>query len=168
MAVSTSYGRKQQWRNEAIAKLVKDLTDLGEEAIRYVANNPVGYEHQKYNLYDSLSSAVYVDGVLDVNTIRYASDSERSTGLYQDRGRTGSYEMMNGRDAVENYWDTHRKKARVTAVELVCVAAVFYAGILEASEVRVVSAVTDYLESKMGRYKGYSPRLMLSSEDKRL
>lgn len=168
MATIVSYGRKQQWRNDAIAKLVKDLTQLGEDVIQYVADHPEGYEHQKYNLYDSISSAVYVDGQLDVNTIRYASINERSTEPYLDRGERGSYEMMTGRDAVENYWDTHRKKTRNAAVELVCVAAVYYSGILEARGVKVISAITDYLENCMGRYKSYSPKLMLSSEDKRL
>ena len=152
------YGRVQNWRNNAIADLVAQLTKLGQEACKYAVERR-GYTHRKKNLRDSIGSAVYVDGKLVESSKRFAF-SKSSTGTYQDRGDGGTGEWIEGRDALNRYWDEHKtlENARNT-VELVVVAGVFYSGILEDKGYQVISAATDYLESQMGTYKSYKPKM---------
>ena len=56
-----NYGRKQQWREEAIGYIVESLTELGQKACRHAIEERE-YTNRLYNLRDSIGSAVYVDG----------------------------------------------------------------------------------------------------------
>jgi hypothetical protein len=160
--VKKNYGRKQAWRNEAISKMVEDLANLGQRACKYAIERRE-YENQKYNLHDSIGSAVYVDGEIVPSSKRYA-DSKKSTEPYYDRGENATYSMMTGREAIDNYWNEHSRISTDNTIELVCVAATFYAGILEANGVQVISAVVDYLENEMPKYKSYKPKMKAYSD----
>lgn len=158
-----NYGRKQSWRNEAIAVLVDELTDLGQRACLYAIENK-GYENRQYNLRDSIGSAVYVDGEIVPSSKRYAF-RKSSKGSYTDRGKNGTGKEMTGREAIDKYWDDNRTLTNSrNAIELVVIAATFYAGILEADGIQVISDVADFLEFEMGTYKSYRPQLRAHSD----
>lgn len=158
-SIKKNFGRVQQWRNEAIATLVAELTELGNKACKYAISQR-GYENQKYNLRDSVGSAVYVDGRIVPSTRRYAYSHPSSTGPYLDKGYSGTGEYITGRDAIDRYWAEHQTlPSNRNTVELVVVAGTFYAGVLEARGIQVISAATDFLEEQMGVYKSYRPKL---------
>ena len=77
--------RAQAWRDEAIKEIVDKLTDLGQRACRHAIIHR-GYDNRKFNLVDSIGSAVYIDGVLEPSTKRYAYSTEFSTEPYEDKG----------------------------------------------------------------------------------
>lgn len=154
-----NFGRKQQWRNEAIAYLVESLADLGQRACQD-AIDAADYTNRKYNLRDSYGSAVYVDGKIVHSSKRYAH-RKSSKGPYIDKGYDGDgVTEITGREALDRYWDNHERlpNARNT-VELVVVAATFYAGILESAGYEVLSAAVDTIEDEMEEYKSFRPKL---------
>lgn len=153
-----NYGRKQQWREEAIEYIVESLTELGQEACRH-AIEMREYKNRLYNLRDSIGSAVYVDGHIVPSSKRYAH-SKSSRGTYTDKGWDGDGSEITGREALDRYWDEHPTLTYAKhTVELVVIAATFYAGILEARGIQVISAAADYLEDEMDVYKSYKPKL---------
>lgn len=156
--IKKKYGRKQQWRNEAIAYIVESLTELGQRACEEAISNK-GYKNQLYNLRDSIGSAVYVNGHIQPATKRYAH-RKSSKGTYTDRGENGTYDEITGREALDRYWDENPTipNAR-NAVELVVIAATYYSGILEDRGIQVISDVVDFLEDEMDVYKSYKPKL---------
>ncbi len=159
----TNFGRKQQWRNDAIAYLVESLTELGKEACQHAIEER-GYNNIKYNLRDSIGSAVYVDGRIVPSSKRYAFTPKSSKGAYKDKGERGQQDggdnWITGREALDRYWDEHPTLPNAkNAVELVVVAGTFYAGILEDRGIQVISAAADYLEDKMDVYKSFRPKL---------
>ena len=156
--IKRNYGRKQQWRNDAIAYLVESLTELGQQACKHAIEER-GYHNRLYNLRDSIGSAVYVDGKIVPSSLRYAH-SKSSKGTYTDRGDEGAYDEITGREALDRYWAFHPTISNPkNTVELVLIAATFYAGILEDRGVQVISAAGDYLEGEMGEYKSFKPKL---------
>lgn len=159
------YGRVQKWRNDAIASLVAQLTELGQKACLYAIEQR-GYTNRKYNLRDSIGSAVYVDGKIVKSSKRYAYTPKSSKAPYQDRGTNGDGEWKEGRDAIDEYWDNNETLTNPqNTVELVIVAGVFYSGILEDKGIQVISAAADYLESKMGTYKSYKPKMRALADE---
>ena len=48
-----NYGRKQQWREEAIGHIVDSLAELGQEACRHAIEERE-YTNRLYNLRDSI------------------------------------------------------------------------------------------------------------------
>lgn len=156
--LKTNFGRKQKWRNDAIAYLVNELTNLGQEAC-IQAIQQRGYQNRLGNLHDSIGSAVYVDGKLVPSSRRYA-ESPISSAPYKNKGKNGNGEYMNGRQAIDDYWSKHQELPRSkNAVELVVIAATFYAGILEAKGVQVISAAASYVQGKLNIYKSYNPKI---------
>lgn len=158
----TNFGRKQQWRNDAIAYLVESLAELGKEACQHAIERRE-YSNRKYNLRDSIGSAVYVDGHIVSSSKRYAF-SKSTKGPYKDKGvrgqQDGGEDWITGREALDRYWDEHPTLPYAkNAVELVVVAGTFYAGILEDKGIQVISAAADYLEDKMDTYKSFKPKL---------
>lgn len=153
-----NYGRQQRWREKAIEDIVASLTKLGQEACRYAIEKRE-YTNRLYNLRDSIGSAVYVDGYIVPSSKRYAH-SKSSRGTYKDKGWDGNGSEITGREALDRYWDEHPTLTYAkNTVELVVIAATFYAGILEAGGIQVISAAADYLEDKMYIYKSYKPKL---------
>ena len=158
-----NYGRVDSWRNQVIADIVASLTDLGQEACQY-AIDMRGYNNRTYNLRDSIGSAVYVDGKIVPSSKRYAF-RKSSKKPYPDKGYGRNGEPIEGREALDRYWDENKTlKNSKNTIELVVVAGTFYSGILEDRGIQVISAAVDYLESNMSAYKTYNPTLRASAD----
>lgn len=173
MAWSGRNARGQFARSEErLESIIRQATDIGEKACKYALQRAGYYKatvtnyEPTYNIIDAIGSAVYVDGVLRPETKRYAVDSEMAKDLYKDKGWKGTGEWISGRQALERYWDNNKTlQGRKNVVEIVCVAATFYSGILESRGVQVISAAADYLAEigKNPAYKIYQPRLTTTS-----
>lgn len=152
---------------QALEEVVKQAAKLGEEACRYAVEKKGYYRPgteyiPTYNIVDAIGSAVYVDGVLREDTKRYAVDSELATTPYHDKGWGGSGNYIYGRQALDRYWQNNKYlNNRRNVVEIVCVAATFYSGILESEKIQVISAAADYLSQKAReqQFEIYKPRL---------
>ena len=153
---------------ERLEAVIRQATEIGEKACRYALQRAGYYKETvtnyepTYNIIDAIGSAVYVDGVLRPETKRYAVDSEMAKDLYKDKGWGGTGEYISGRQALERNWENNKTlNSRKNVVEIVCVAATFYSGILESRNVQVISAAADYLAEigKNPAYKIYQPRL---------
>ena len=154
---------------EAQQRMIDAIADLGEEAAKYAfeqgfRKTPRGeisdsyrqwlVSHEKNpdnawddvtgNLRDSIGSAVFVNGKLDENTIRYADDTERSKREDPRYGR--------GREALLNYFRRIQPESSRNEVYLVVAAAMPYANALERGthyggyEIRVISGARDYID----------------------
>lgn len=101
------------------------LADEGERIVKaaYASHT---FQNRLYNLHDSYGSSVFVAGVEQPGCRRYATP-EMSKGL-KNYNITRN---MNGRQAIDNYFDKYAKRTRNDHVELVIVAAMFYASFLE-------------------------------------
>jgi hypothetical protein len=106
-----------------------------------------------------------VDGKIVPSSKRYAF-RKSSKGSYIDRGKDGTGDEETGRSALDAYWEDNKKlKNYKNTVELVVIAGTFYAGILESSDIQVISAATDYLQDKMHTYKSFKPKLRAFADD---
>lgn len=164
-----NYGFSQKWRNEAVSKLVTELTELGQKVCKEAIAQK-GYKNQLYNLHDSIGSAVYVNGKIVPSSRRYA-ESKMSTEPYKNKGNSGHGEFITGREALDKYWAEHPTLTNTTnAVELVVIAATFYAGILEDRGIQVMSVARNYIENEMQKYqyKSYRPKLRAFSDEVRI
>lgn len=150
--------------------MIDAIADLGEEAAKYAfeqgfRKTPRGEISDSYrqwlishgkdpenawddvtgNLRDSIGSAVFVNGKLEENTIRYADDTERSKKADARYGR--------GREALLNYFRRIRPESSRNEVFLVVAAAMPYANALERGthfggyEIRVISGARDYIDA---------------------
>ena len=144
----------------AMGRYVAKLAVLGYEALMYAYNeghaegnkpkkkNEKGqierdgkWRHRSRNLHDSFGSAVYVNGVLQEDTIRYIGP-ELSDDKY-------------GRAELRRYF--REPDADVSGdVCLLCVAAVYYAQLLEEGrhvggyKIKVISGASDYINAHIG------------------
>lgn len=149
--------------------MIDAIADLGEEAAKYALEQgfrktPRGEISDSYrqwlisrgkdpdnawddvtgNLRDSIGSAVFVNGKLDENTIRYADDTERSKKADPRYGR--------GREALLNYFRRIRPESSRNEVFLVVAAAMPYANAFERGthaggyEIKVISGARDYID----------------------
>lgn len=156
---------------EARRILVSQLAQLGKDAINYAfkqgfRSKPRRINNEKYrqwliskgkdpnsawddisgNLRDSFGSAVYVNGELQRDTIRFANDNPIG-------GRTrDAIDPRPGREVLLDYFNKIHPNRGKNDVTLVCVAAMYYTKFLEAGthrgayKIRVVSAATDYIK----------------------
>lgn len=142
----------------AMGEYVAQLTVLGYEAIMYAYSEghsptPRRYQkpvrdgkwrHRSGDLHDSFASAVYVNGVLLEDTIRYVGP-EMSDSLW-------------GRAEVKAY--LKNPDVDVSGdVTLLCVAAAYYAEFLEEGrhqggyKIRVISGASDYIAANWHRVR---------------
>lgn len=145
----------------AKADLVKRLTKLGEDAMHYafergyrsVARSRTSRKFEKgdtmawtdvsRNLRDSFASAVYIDGVLQPDTVRYLSQSPTS---------------KRGREAANNYLNRIHPNKGKNIISVVVVAAMQYVQYLESGrhmggyKIRVVSTARDYIDKNYWAY----------------
>lgn len=152
-------------------ELIRKLTEEGERIIKaaYTRRN---WKNRTKNLKDSYGSAVYRNGVLLRNTKRFLSSSAdarintgRELGDYsgaRSRAQRGSsYEQFGkggdsrfidgdtiyayGRDEVNKFLEGYKPDSN-SGIELVVVAAMYYAGILESgylgTKYQVISSAT--------------------------
>lgn len=110
--------------------MVAALTTLGYYAMMDAygkAVNPTsGWKHRTRNLHDSYASAVYVNGRLIDSSIRFVG------GVLSRK--TDHVTGKTGRETVLDYLHSHRFGATNNEIVLVVIAAMYYAGILEAGD----------------------------------
>ena len=103
-----------------------------------------GWYSRLGNLHDSIGSAVYVDGRLREDTIRFVDDERWSKRADPRFGK--------GRDVLNDYFRFTAPPRRKDSIVLVMVAAMPYAQFLEEGthaggyEIQVISEAVDYLE----------------------
>lgn len=134
--------------------MVSALTTLGYYAMMHAYGKAVspnsGWKHRTRNLHDSYASAVYVNGQLIESSIRFVG-GVLSRKTDHVTGRTG-------RETVLDYLRSHRFGATNNEIVLVVIAAMFYAGILEAggkgsasrgpgAKYIVISPAREYIDS---------------------
>lgn len=101
---------------------VQALSTLGYKAMLY-AYQRREFQHRTRNLHDSYGSAVYVNGELQEDSIRYIGGILRKKVDYTTH--------KTGRETLLDYLRSHKLGATTNEIVLVVVAAMFYAGILE-------------------------------------
>ena len=154
-------------------EVIKFLTEQGEKIIKQ-AYSRRNWKNQTYNLHDSYGSAVFKDGNLLRSSIRYVSNTpkadanrnDKSLGNYhgqRSKAQKGSsYREFNksgdsrfldgdeilayGRDEINKFFNSY-KLATTSGLELVVVAAMYYAGILESGKYQVISSATTDLNN---------------------
>lgn len=158
-------------------ELIKRLTKLGEDAIKYALEKGYrsatrnytslryrdwliskGKSHIKSwddisgNLRAGIGSAVYVNGVLQKETIKFADDSAmgKPTG--------NGIDDRSGRQALDDYFNRIHPKKGKNDVVLVCASAMYYTRFLEQGthaghyKIRVISPATTYIKQNWERY----------------
>lgn len=160
--IKNALGEVRRAKIAEARRYAEQLGKLGYAAI-FDAYQKREYENQSYNLHDSYGCAVYVKGELIKSSIHFAG-SEQSR---KDDKNTG----MDGRETLMHYFDTHKFGTGKHEIVLICVAAMYYAGILESGQyggggnrkkIQVISGARDYIDRNWKRYfpndktKGFS------------
>lgn len=157
----------QQMGMKSQEELIKRYTTLGEDAMWHAFHfsfretkmeGETGvWSHISHNLADSFGSAVYVDGVLRRETVRYINRSPQST-------RRDKYSNERGREAIDNYFNKIHPFAGTGDICVVVAAAMYYTKFLEEGsygyngaaglrpKIRVVSAARDYIDRNWWYY----------------
>ena len=102
--------------------MVQALSTLGYYAM-LDAYKKHSFKHRTRNLHDSYASAVYVNGTLIKNSIRYIG-GVLSREIDPKTKKTG-------RQTVNDYLNSHKYGSAKNEIVLVVIAAMYYAGILE-------------------------------------
>ena len=129
-----------------IKALISQLADDGEKAIRE-AYEGREFTNRAYNLHDSYGSAVYHNGTLVKSSIRYVG------------AEMAEEDERRGRNEVNDFFSNYRPKNR-KGVDLVIVAAMFYADILEEGKGRlkrkykVIAEGEDYMKNLATHFRG--------------
>lgn len=129
-----------------IKALISQLADDGEKAIRE-AYEGREFTNRTYNLHDSYGSAVYYNGTLVKSSIRYAG------------AEMAEEDERYGRNEVNDFFSNYRPKNR-KGIDLVIVAAMFYADILEEGKGRlkrkykVIAEGEDYMKNLATHFRG--------------
>ena len=158
-----------------IKALISQLANDGEKAIRE-AYEGREFTNRTYNLHDSYGSAVYYNGNLVKSSIRYVGAEMakevdwRSQGWIWKGGRTmpdfrgkrrlnNDEVFMNGREEVMDFFSHYKPKNR-KGIDLVIIAAMFYADILEEGKgklkrkYKVISEGEDYMKNVATHFRG--------------
>lgn len=155
-----------------INRLIDELTRDGEMAIHDAYYNR-DWNNRTYNLHDSYGSAVYYNGRLIKKTIRYVGPEQAKSGLNKEwvwtKGRSmqdfrgerrlpGDEVQMRGRDEVMDFFSQYTPQGR--GLELVIVAAMFYASYLEdgagrlKKKYKVISSGATTMQELAAKYNG--------------
>ena len=142
---------------QAVRKeLVRIYTQLGAEALAHAYkkghNSKVSpktgekvWQNRTYRLLDSMGSAVYIDGVLQRESIRTLTQN-LSIGNSHD-----SLDTRSGTQVLNEYFEKTRPMAGKNDIVLVVVAAMYYSQYLENGwhgggyKIQVISAARDYV-----------------------
>lgn len=159
-------------KNRFVQALIAELARDGEAAIHDAYNNR-DWNNRTFNLHDSYGSAVYLNGRLVKSTVRYVGqelaqeglsvgwkwDKPRSMPDYRgERRLTGDEVQMRGREEVMDFFSKYKPQGR--GLELVIVAAMYYAGYLERGagglkkKYKVISGATTIMERFKAKYHG--------------
>lgn len=146
--------KKNSLKNQAVAEIVRELSDKGYELIVKAYNNANYDKNQTQNLHDSYGSAVFYNGKLYPNSKRYMTN--RAVG---GRYNTLSGEVEYGRAEVDKFFDNYIPIPK--GFELVCVVAMFYGEIIAkglqsnvGTKYRVISGIEDGMQDLKNKYKG--------------
>ena len=133
-------------RNKYIDNLISQLARDGEQAL-HDAYYGRGFNNRTYNLHDSYGSAVYYNGTLVKSSIRYVG------------AEMAEEDERYGRNEVNDFFSNYRPKNR-KGIDLVIVAAMFYADILEEGKGRlkrkykVIAEGEDYMKNVATHFRG--------------
>ena len=133
-------------RNKYIDNLISQLARDGEQAL-HDAYYGRGFNNRTYNLHDSYGSAVYYNGTLVKSSIRYVG------------AEMAEEDERYGRNEVNDFFSNYRPKNR-KGIDLVVVAAMFYADILEEGKGRlkrkykVIAEGEDYMKNVATHFRG--------------
>lgn len=154
-------------------EIIDYLEKQGEIIIKD-AYNRRRWRNRSYNLQDSYGSAVFRNGVLLRRTIKYISETQQANARknskelgdysgqrsrvqkgssYTEFGKVnkdkrfldGDTIQAYGRDEVKKFFNGY--EATKNGIELVVVAAMYYAGILESGKYQVISSATTKLNN---------------------
>lgn len=167
-------------KEEYIKQMVDELAKDGERII-LAAYNSKGFKNRSWHLHDSYASAVYVNGVLRHNTIRYVgaemgkTETMRELGDYAgDRTRpvhrggdnrylTSDTVAVHGRDEAKRFFNDY-KPPKDGGIQLVVIAAMFYAGIVESKGYHVLSNSYTELMALATKYGGTVRELKINRD----
>lgn len=117
--------------------LVNACASLGYKAGLDAYRNHT-YKHRTYALHDSYGSAVYLDGVLVPETIRFINRSRQSRGDHRSWRGSKEPETTNpwdfgytGRDSLKHYFEDNNRINKKKGITIVVVAAQWYAMMVE-------------------------------------
>ena len=133
-------------RNKYIDNLISQLARDGEQAL-HDAYYGRGFNNRTYNLHDSYGSAVYYNGTLVKSSIRYVG------------AEMAEEDDRYGRNEANEFFSNYRPKNR-KGIDLVIVAAMFYADILEEGKGRlkrkykVIAEGEDYMKNLATHFRG--------------
>lgn len=129
-----------------IKALISQLANDGEKAIRE-AYEGREFTNRTYNLHDSYGSAVYYNSTLVKSSIRYVG------------AEMAEEDDRYGRNEVNDFFSNYRPKNR-KGIDLVIVAAMFYADILEEGKgklkrkYKVIAEGEDYMKNLATHFRG--------------
>lgn len=122
--------------------IIKSLADEGGRIIRE-AYESKGFKNRTGNLHDSYVSAVFVNGRLQKDTIRYVGAEMSSTYReYANSTVGGEVEATRGREEADKFLAKYQfAEGRQNGIVLVVAAAMFYSTIVERRGYQVLSQV---------------------------
>ena len=142
--------------NPYISSLISDLSDRGNSIIISAYKRANYSKNKTQNLHDSYGSAVYLDGILQRQSMRLMTASA-SVGRYNKYDG----EIQKGADEIKKFFQ--RYKAINKGIELVVAVAMFYGQFLEdgtyadnGKKWKVISMAEDELEKIQREIKGSS------------
>ena len=114
---------------------IKVLATVGWKAA-YSAYKAKTFKNRTFNLHDSYGSAVYVNGTLIEDSIKYANRSRS-----KKRSTRNTHLGATGREALDRYFRRNHFGGKNTEIVLVVVAAMWYADILQKKGYMVIKGV---------------------------
>ena len=133
-------------RNKYIDNLISQLARDGEQAL-HDAYYGRGFNNRTYNLHHSYGSALYYNCTLVKSSIRYVG------------AEMAEEDERYGRNEVNEFFSNYRPKNR-KGIDLVIVAAMFYADILEEGKgklkrkYKVIAEGEDYMKNVATHFRG--------------
>ena len=129
--------------------IIGTLAKYGEKIIN-MAYATRTFENRTGNLHDSYVSAVFVNGNLQKDTIRYVGEEMSNVAREYDMMSNGDPEQRNGREEAKLFLSKFQfAEGRPNGIVLVVAATMFYAGILESPKFNylVISQVNQEMEA---------------------
>lgn len=146
-------------QNSFIRQVISELALEGRKAIQEAYNNR-DFTNRTYNLHDSYGSAVYYNGVLQMDSIYFISPVASKAKKWYGKWLEGHDELI---EFLQEY------QGKKNGIELVIVAAMPYASILEDGsgklkrKYKVISGAWSQMQSIQSKYKGSTIRRVSTS-----
>lgn len=141
-------------QNSFIRQLIQELALEGQKAIQEAYNNR-DFTNRTYNLHDSYGSAVYYNGVLQMDSVYFISPVASVAKKWYGKWLEGHDELI---EFLQEY------QGQKNGIELVIVAAMPYASILEDKrKYKVISGAWSQMQSIQSKHKGSTIRRVSTS-----